>query len=326
MDFKSSPLGALYGSLLAKTQLKEDQNLDECELRADSKRETDLRVKTEKRSGWSSKARKAHQTHARNIVKDYFHRSVIALIDLQNGLTYTEKGKIRDAGTRAWQEEVMRHEYLTPGMLQSLHMRAVGVFKANLPEQQLSPHSFGSSSFSSSSSLPPPRTGLASAEQAQVTVVHPAPQEPLAVHVHASPSGGPVAAPAAALTALKAQYPLSSFPAEHGENDAHTSQARQAVFHGKLESLVTIAGEHLPRTINSQAIEGGCKTLAAAAAAMKHNPGMHPAVAIYQQLVGPEAAAFYKHFPGEVDAHVSQLTQMSSAEIAEMRGQVRQSK
>lgn len=311
MDFKSSPLGGLYASLRQAASPKEGQNLDQCELRADSKSEGDLRVKTGARSGWSSKARKAHQTNAIQIVRAYFHRSVSALIDNRKGLTESEKSVIRDAGSRAWQEEARSREFLTVGMLKPLHTRVVGVFNANLPEQRLSAQSFAS--------LPPqPKLGAVPASPA---AIHSSPPDSSSVLVHASPSGGSCGTQVAALTTLKAQYPLEKFPSSHGEYDAESSQNKRNAFHAKLEMLVEIAGGHQPRVVNQKAQEGGFQTLGAAAKAMKVNPGMHPAAALYLQLHGSAANTIYKAYPQEVDAHLSQLTQMSRSEMPEMRKQ-----
>ena len=324
MDFKSSPLGELYVSLQQATTLKSGQDLDQCELRANSKAAKDLRVKTGDRSGWSSKTRRAHQTNATCIVGELFHRSVDRLIAQRTGLTHSQKTDVNRAACGAWQEVADTEEYLTPGKLLTLYQRAVAVVDTNAPRP--SPPAVAVAASSSSSTSAAPHTAP--------VVMHPRPRElksrhvpPVQqpVHVHPSPSSVPGATRAAALKTLQEKYPASAFPAAHGENDAVPPVQRQQAFHRKLADLVNIAETHIPRAIAPAAAADGFKTLVAAASAMKVNPGMHPAAALYQQLFGSEADKIYKAYRQEVDAHYSLLSQMSPQEKAEMRKQLRQS-
>ena len=321
MDFKSSPLGVLYASLQQATTPKPGQDLDQCELRADSKTAKDLRVKTGDRSGWSSKTRRAHQTNATCIVGEFFQHSVDRLIQQRTGLIHSQKTEVARAASRAWQDVANTEEYLTPGKLKSLYDRAVKVVEMNAPRP---PQPAVAVASSSSSSTP-------AAQHTPPVVLHPRPREvklahvppvPQPVHVHTSPSSVPGATRAAALTTLQEKYPASAFPSAHGENDAASPQVRQSAFHRRLELLVDIAATHNLRAIAPAAAAGDFKTLMAAASAMKVNPGMHPAAALYQQLLGSEADKIYKAYPHQVDDHFSLLTQMSPQEKAEMRKQL----
>jgi hypothetical protein len=324
MDFKSSPLGGLYASLRQDTTLKPGQSLDECELRADSQAKTDLRAKTEKRSGWSLDTRKAHQTNANLIVREHFYHSVNALIAQRTGLTHSQKTEVNRAASRAWQEVANTEAYLTPGKLKTLYQRAVAVVDTSTPRPSQPAVAVAASSSSSTSAAKDTAPVVMHSLSREAKSAHVPPVQQ-SVHVHTSPSSVPGGTQAAALATLKAQYPVSKFPAERGEHDAASSQKRQQAFHQKLELLVEIAAKHQLRAIAPAAAAGGLKTLVAAATAMRLNPGMHPAAALYQQLLGSEADKIYKAYRQQVDAHYSLLSQMSPQEKAEMRKQLGQS-
>jgi len=365
MDFKSSPLGGLYASLRQAASPKEGQDLDQCELRADSKNEPDLRVKTGDRSGWSSKARKAHQTNAMVIVGRTFSASMEKLLRESKDLAVPTQQAIRNAGTVHWNTYIGKKGCVTLGDVRDLHARAVRIFNDNLPAtpaKSSSPthvtvrpsptlpvastsssgaaHSLhwtvvspassagpsAASASSLASSLSSSATSSSSAAGAPRWATPTASSFASASAASASPGQSPGLHSTEALVALKAQYPAEKFLSAHGENDAATPANKQSAFHAKLDTLLKIAERHLPRLVNLQAKQGGFKTLLNAAAAMKVNPGMHPAAALYLQLHGPEAGTIYKAYPKEVDAHISQLTQMSPSEMAEMRKQAGKSK
>jgi hypothetical protein len=321
MDFKSSPLGGLYASLRQVTTLKPGQSLDECELRADSQATKDLRVKTGKRSGWSLDTRKAHQTNASFIVREHFYHSVNALIAQRTGLTHSQKTDVNRAASGAWQEVANTEEYLTPGKLKTLYQRAVTVVDTNAPRPSQPAVAVAASSSSSTSAAPHTASVVMHSRPREAKSAH-VPPVPQLVHVHTSPSSVPGGTRAAALTALQQKYPASAFPSAHGNNDAASPQVRQSAFHQRLELLVDIAATHTLRAIAPTAAAGGFKTLVAAASVMKVNPGMHPAAALYQQLLGSEADKIYKAYGHQVDDHFSLLTQMSPQEKAEMRKQL----
>jgi hypothetical protein len=298
MDFKSSPLGGLYTSLKKATPLKEDQELNACELRADSKTDSDLRVKTGDRSGWSSKARKAHQTNAIQIVKGYFYRSLDNLLAGQE-LESRIRDQIKDDAKDVWEGEVRQKTYLTLGDLRPLHERAVGFVKAKVTDS-----SQGLSAGSFAVTVKSPTTGRADTSKASGGVVmHRPPPEKKSITVHPAPVSAPATPQAVALQFLKTQYPLEKFPSEHGEHDAASPQKKQQAFHAKLNTLVETAARDLPRLVNHKAKEGGFKTLSSAAAAMKLNLGMSPEAALFRQLQWKEAGAFYAAHSKQVDAY-----------------------
>lgn len=339
MDFKSSPLGLLYARLENHYQgdRPANKNLDDCELRANSKKDGDLRVKTGYPSGWSSKARKAHQTNAVVILGKKFSESMDRLLSERKNLQFQEAAAIRNAGVKDWNDYSGPKGCVTLGDVRELHARVVRVFNENLPKTPAKNTSttlviVQPSSILPASGSPTSPSAIASASSSSAlsssgaaqsrhwTVVSPA-SSAGASAASASLGQSPGLHSAEALVALKAQYPFGKFLSAHGENDAASPANKQSAFHAKLDTLVKIAERHLPRLVKSQAKEGGFKTLSSAATAMKVNPGMHPAAALYLQLHGPAAGTIYQAYSQEVDAHVSKLTQMSPSEMAEMRKQ-----
>ncbi len=317
MDFKSSPLGVLYGSLCdaVPPKAKVDQDLDQCELRADSKTKKDLRVKTGDRSGWSSKARKAHQTNATFIVSDYFHRSVDRLITQRTGLTNPEKIKIRDEVSLAWQQETGAEDrHLTLGMLKTLFDRAVAVVFLNVPGQ--SPPSLSSASSASSStsagiqntdfSLPARTSG-----ESEPVVFHPSPQVPthhqsLAPPVPPATQPLPPPKPAARDTKSKASAPSSAgfsmgdLPEQarpcfqklaqdyQAQKAASKTDAQIAHHVQRLKELVAFAFRVWPEGFKARAAAIP-SAVQAAANILDVDPTLAPEKAFFRQL-GPQAA------------------------------------
>jgi hypothetical protein len=246
---------------------------------------------------------------------------VNALIAQRTGLTHSQKTEVNRAASGAWQDVANTEEYLTPGKLKTLYQRAVTVVDTNAPRPSPPAVAVAASSSSSTSAAPHTASVVMHSRPREAKSAHvPLVQQP--VHVHASPSSVPGATRAAALTTLQEKYPASAFPSAHGDNDAASPQVRQSAFHRRLELLVDIAATHTLRAIAPAAAAGGFKTLVAAASVMKVNPGMHPAAALYQQLLGSEADKIYKAYRHQVDDHFSLLTQMSPQEKAEMRKQL----
>jgi hypothetical protein len=328
MEFTSSPLGMLYTKLQGEyqNQCPQSKRLDECELRADSNKYGDLRVKTGDRSGWSKKKRKAHQTHAIVIVGKQFSASINSLISEKKSLDYSVQTEIRRAAGKDWDKRVK--EKITLGDLKTLHRRAIQIFNLNLPETpktgtpsnratvrpsplhpvagspaspSASASALSSSSLSSSLASPlhwtvVPSSSLSSSLSSSA---------PSSSSASASPVASSTSPSAAALTALKALYPVEKFPADHGENDAASPAKRRAIFHAKLDVLVEIAAGCAPTLLNPAAERGGYRVLRTAAQSMKVEPHLEPAVALYKQTVGPthdRIAAVYK---SQVDDYVN---------------------
>ena len=321
MNFESSPLGLRYAQLKDQHQgdCPADKNLDDCELRANSKKDGDLRVKTGDRSGWSSKARKAHQTNAVVILGEKFTESLDVLLRESKGLQFREKAAIRDAGVNDWNAYGSKQARFTLGGMRTLHNRAVRVFNDNQPitpsgtvipnrvlvtpaptlplsnAPSLSPATASASSSTSSSpalssSLASSLSSSASSSSSSAAPLGwamPAPPSSLSSPAaSASPGSNSGARPTAALAALKAYYSIEKFPADHGENDAASPQMRQEKFHAKLDSLVKIAEQHAPILLNSAAEKGEYRVLKRVAQSMKAEPNLEPAVALYKQTVG----------------------------------------
>lgn len=340
MEFTSSPLGMLYASLRKAAAPKAGQNLDQCELRADSKTESDLRVKTGDRSGWSSKARRAHQTNAMVIVGRTFSASMEKLLRERKDLAVPTQQAIRNAGTVHWNTYIGKKGCVTLGDVRDLHARAVRVFHDQLPEtpakntsttlvivqpssilpasgSPTSPSAMASASSSSAlsssgaaqsrhwtvvSPTSPASTSAASASSLASSLSSPAPSSSSA---SASPVASSTSPSVAALTVLKALYPVEKFPTEHGENDAASRAKRQANFHAKLDVLVEIAARCAPTLLDPVAERGGYRILKTAAQSMKFEPHLEPAVALYKQTVGPTHDRIAAVYRTQVDGYVN---------------------
>jgi hypothetical protein len=332
MDFKSSPLGVLYGSLrdAVPSKAKVGRDLDPCELRADSKKESDLRIKTEKRSGWSSKARMAHQTNANHVVRDCFHRSVDRLIALRTGLTAPQKSQIRTEASTVLQTVTEAEDYCPKlSTLKTLFDRAVAVVGRDVPVQ--SPPSLSSASSASSSTsagiqdthLSSPARGFG--EDVPV-VFHPSPQAPthhqfLGPPIPPTTQPPPPPKPAARDTKSKASAPSSAgvsigdlpeqarpcfqkLAQDYQVQKAGSKTEAQIAHHvQRLKELVAFAYEAWPEGFkaSSAAIP---RAVQAAANLLDVDPKLAPEKACFRELPHAVANQVFKRLSPEDQSRV----------------------
>ena len=332
MEFKSSPLGVLYGSLrdAVPSKAKVGRDLDPCELRADSKKESDLRIKTEKRSGWSSKARMAHQTNANHVVRDCFHRSVDRLIALRTGLTAPQKSQIRTEASTVLQTVTEAEDYCPKlSTLKTLFDRAVAVVGRDVPVQ--SPPSLSSASSASSSTsagiqdthLSSPARGFG--EDVPV-VFHPSPQAPthhqsLAPPIPPTTQPPPPPKPAARDTKSKASAPSSAgvsmgdlpeqarpcfqkLAQDYQAQKAGSKTEAQIAHHvQRLKELVAFAYEAWPEGFkaSSAAIP---RAVQAAANLLDVDPKLAPEKACFRELPHAVANQVFKRLSPEDQSRV----------------------
>ena len=325
MDFKSSPLGVLYGSLrdAVPSKAKVGRDLDPCELRADSKKESDLRIKTEKRSGWSSKARMAHQTNANHVVRDCFHRSVDRLIALRTGLTAPQKSQIRTEASTVLQTVTEAEDYCPKlSTLKTLFDRAVAVVGRDVPVQ--SPPSLSSaSSASSSTSAGIHDTDFSSPARvsgdSKQVVFHPSPQVPtyhqsLAPPVPPTTQPLPPPKPAARDTKSKASAPSSAgvsmgdlpeqarpcfqkLAQDYQAQKAGSKTEAQIAHHvQRLKELVAFAYEAWPEGFKASSAVIP-RAVQSAASTLEMSPELKPPNAFYMQLSGNLATRVFKKIP-----------------------------
>lgn len=333
MEFNRSPLGVLYGSLCdaVPPKAKVDRDLDPCELRADSKKESDLRIKTEKRSGWSSKARMAHQTNANHVVRDCFHRSVDRLIALRTGLTDPQKSQIRTEASTVLQTVTEAENYCPKlSTLKTLFDRAVAVVGRDVPVQ--SPPSLSSaSSASSSTSAGIQDTDFSSPARvsgdSKQVVFHPSPQVPtyhqsLAPPVPPTTQPLPPPKPAARDTKSKASDPSSAgvsmgdLPEQarpcfqalaqdyQAQKAASNTQAQIAHHVQRLKELVAFAFRVWPEGFKASAAAIP-RAVQAAANLLDVDPTLAPEKAFFRQLPTATANQVFKRLSPEDQSRVS---------------------